>query len=66
MSKTNTPQSQLAIVITGGVILTVAVAGALYFLVQLEMPILLAVVIGLIVAALAIGRFYLVTKHQLF
>lgn len=69
MSKTehtNTPWSQWTIFIVGGVMLAVALAGALYFFVQLEMPTVLAVVVGLLVAAFAVGRFYLVSKHQLF
>lgn len=63
---TDAPRSQQGIFVVGVVVLAVAVAGALYFLLQLEIPTVLAVVVGLLVAALAVGRFYLVTKHQLF
>lgn len=63
---TDAPRSQQGIFVAGVVVLAVAVAGALYFLLQLEIPTVLAVVVGLLVAALAIGRFYVVAKHQLF
>lgn len=59
------PLSQQAIFIAGAVVLAVAVAGALYFFLQLELPTVFAIIVGLLIAALAIGRFYLVAKHQL-
>lgn len=64
--RAETLRSRWTIFLVGGVILCVAVAGALYFLFQLEMPTVFAVIVGLLVAALAVGRFYLVAKHQLF
>ncbi|MDH5021822.1 hypothetical protein [Halobacterium rubrum] len=69
MSKTtftDAPRSQQGIFIAGLIVLAAAVAGALYFVLQLEMPTVFAIVVGLLFAALAIGRFYLVAKHQLF
>ena len=63
---TDAPRSQQGIFVVGLLVLTVAIAGALYFLLQLEMPTIFAIVVGLLIAALAIGRFYLVAKHQLF
>lgn len=60
------PRSQQAIFIAGAVVLAVAIAGALYFLLQMDMPTVFAIVVGLLIAALAIGRFYVVAKHQLF
>lgn len=60
------PRSQQAIFIAGVVVLAVAVAGALYFLLQMDMPTVFAIVVSILIAALAIGRFYLVAKHQLF
>ena len=69
MSKTtltDAPRDQLGIFVAGLIVVVVAVAGALYYLFQLEIPTVLAIVVGLLIAALAIGRFYLVTVHQLF
>jgi tetrahydromethanopterin S-methyltransferase subunit E len=69
MSKTtltDAPRSQQGIFIVGLIVLAAAVAAALYFLLQLDMPTIFAIVVGLLIAALAIGRFYLVAKHQLF
>ncbi|MCY4730613.1 hypothetical protein KY092_08585 [Natronomonas gomsonensis] len=69
MSKTtftDAPRSQQGIFIAGLIVLAAAVAGVLYFTLQLEMPTVFAIVVGLLLAALAIGRFYLVAKHQLF
>lgn len=63
---TNAPRSQLGIFIAGVVVLAVAVGGALYFLLQVELPTVLAAVVGLFIVAIAVGRFYLVSKHQLF
>lgn len=57
-SSTDTPKTQQGIFIAGVVILAVAVAGALYFLLRLDMPTVFAVVVGLLIAAFAIGRFY--------
>ncbi|MCD2200971.1 hypothetical protein LPA44_13860 [Halobacterium sp. KA-4] len=62
----DSPRSQQAIFIAGAVVLAVAVVGSLYFLLQMDMPTVFAIVVGLLIAALAIGRFYLVAKHQLF
>ena len=69
MSKTtftDAPRSQQGIFIAGLIVLAAAVAGALYFVLQIEMPTVFAIVVGLLYAALAIGRFYLVAKHQSF
>lgn len=66
ITPTNAPRSQQEIFIAGLVVLAVAVAGTLYFLFQLEIPTVLAVVVGLFIAAIAVGRFYLVAKYQLF
>lgn len=63
---TDAPRSQQGVFIAGVIVLAVAVAGALYFFLQLEMPTVFAIVVGLLIAALAVGRFYLVAKHQLF
>ena len=63
---TDVPRSQQGIFIVGLIVLAAAVTGALYFLLQLDMPTVFAIVVGLLFAVLAIGRFYLVAKHQLF
>lgn len=63
---TNVPRSQQGLFIVGLVTLAVAVAGALYFLFQVEMPTVIAVVVGLFITAIAVGRFYLVAKYELF
>lgn len=60
-----TARGQRATLIAGAGVLALAVAGALYFLLQLAMPTVLAVAVGLLVVALAVGRFYLVAKHEL-
>ena len=63
---TDAPRSQRGIFVAGLLVLAVAVAGTLYLLLQGEMPTVLAVVIGLFIAAFAIGRFYLVATRQFF
>jgi hypothetical protein len=63
---TDALRSQQGIFIAGLGVLAVAVAGALYFLFQLEMPTVLAVNVGLFIATVAVGQFYLVAKYQLF
>ena len=60
------PRNQQAIFIAGMVMLAIAVAGSLYFLLQLEMPTVFAIVVGLLIIALTVGRFYLVAKHEIF
>jgi hypothetical protein len=63
---TDAPRRQQGIFIAGLLALAVALAGALYFLVQLDLPAVLAIVVGFLVAAVAIGRFYLVVTQELF
>ena len=63
---TDRPRSQQGIFIAGLIVLAVSVAGTLYFFFQLEIPTVFAIVVGLLIAALAIGRFYIVAKNQLF
>lgn len=63
---TDAPRRQQGIFIAGAVVLAIAVAGALYFVLQVDMPTVLAIIVGLFIAAFAVGRFYLVAKHQLF
>lgn len=60
------PRSRQIMFIVGVVVLAFAVAGALYFMFQAEVPTVLAVFVGLLVAGIAVGRFYLVAKYELF
>ena len=47
------------------VILLGAVGGMLYFLFQVDLPMVVAGVVAMLFTGLVVGRFYIVAKHQL-
>ncbi|WP_136690123.1 hypothetical protein [Halorhabdus amylolytica] len=63
--RTETPWTAWAIVAVGAILVAVTTAGALYFLAQLDLPLVLAVAIGLLFIGLGVGRFYVVAKHEI-